>query len=336
MNSGLEAGFIIYYIFATLSISLNSFVVLYLIYTRRNRDWKFYSVILLNLHISTIAENFTAIPFIWKSSSALCLSTEAFKFYFGLQNVLSILVLIRGFSVSVVNPSMNHFTTQKLLTAQAFLIFFPTIVFLPFSDSTYQYPSGPWCSLPSSASIVWEVFIQYLWVWIMLLMAVLDNLRIIRKLYKHYDQTLLADYIPKVAGYTVVTFISWIPRTMVRLSHSTTSHEGTVLAFFSYFPMYVAGILFVFLFFKNIESINTYEDNCLEDLTFNPSFLDMITNPGWAPENGSMASFSDSKLSAPSLVMSPMAGKGPVIAIGKGGGGGVPSREEKKEPAEDV
>jgi hypothetical protein len=260
MLNGFEVAYIFYYIIAAISISMNLAVLVYLFSKNYRKDWKLFTIILIYLHVSITAEEITAIPFIWKYNNGLCLAIEAFKFYFGLKNVFCILMLVRTYSRFIRNATDIYFTKSKLRMIQFFLTVFPMIAFLPFADGTYTFPSHPWCSLPSTRSIAWEIAIQYFWVWFLLVYMLVENGRIIYQLWTQFDSLLLNNYMAKVGAYSLVSFVCWIPRTLVRFSHSQTEGDE-YLSFISYFPMYISGIFFAILFAKNIKQIEAFQDN---------------------------------------------------------------------------
>jgi hypothetical protein len=259
MEDGVYVAFVFYYIIAAISILGNLLVLLYLFYEKGRKEWKLFTIILIYLHISILFEEITALPFIFKYSYGVCLAVEAFKFYFGLKNVFCILMLVRTYSKFIQNSTDFIFRKAHLKSVQMFLTMVPMVAFLPFADRTYTFPNHPWCSLPSSRSIIWEVCIQYLWVWLMLFYTLVENAKIIRQLYRSYDSLLMHNYLSKVGTYSVVSFISWIPRTIIRFANYNSENNVTN-SFYSYFPLYVSGILYVILFVNNFHAIESFEE----------------------------------------------------------------------------
>jgi hypothetical protein len=258
MDSAVYSAFVIYYIIAIISILANVITIIYLFVISRGKPWRIFSLLLFYLHFSLTCEELTAIPFIYKGNETLCLIVESLKFYFGLKNLLAVMMLIRVYSMYVLNSTDFYFPVKNLRIIQIVLSVLPAIAFLPFSDGSYSYPSEPWCSLPASGNLLWEIFIQYLWVWILLCITIYSNLRIIQKLYSSFDSLLMHNYLHNVVNYSIVAFLSWIPRTIIRFSHSSSTSDYT--AFYAYFPMYISGILYVALFFRNITAVKKYEE----------------------------------------------------------------------------
>src|SRR5258708_6839272 len=146
MNESLYATFVIYYVVAIISISANLIVLIYLWRLSSGKPLKIFSVVLAYLHFSITFEELTAIPFIYKSHETFCLMIEAFKFYFGLKNILAIMILMRAYSEFVLNSTEFNVPAKHMKFLHIFLTFFPAIAFLPFTTGSYSEPSRPWCS----------------------------------------------------------------------------------------------------------------------------------------------------------------------------------------------
>jgi hypothetical protein len=258
MDSALYATFVIYYIIAIISILANVITIIYLLIISRGKQWRIFSLLLFYLHFSLTCEEITAIPFIYKGNETLCLIVESLKFYFGLKNLFAVMMLIRVYSIYVLNSTDFYFPMKNFRIIKLVLIILPAMAFLPFSDGSYTYPSEPWCSLPSSGNILWEIFIQYLWVWLLLCITIYSNVRIIQKLYFSFDRELMHNYLHNVVNYSIVAFLSWVPRTVIRFSQFSNSSDYA--AFYAYFPMYISGILYVALFFRNIHAVKKFEE----------------------------------------------------------------------------
>lgn len=254
----IDVAFGIYYALAAISIPLNFIVIGYLCYYWHGKEPKLFSTLLFHLHASIAFEEITALPFIFKYNRDLCLAIEGFRFYFDLKNVLTIMILVYSYSQYIQNGTGITLNVKQIRLMQVFLNLFPCIAFLPFTDNVYTFPERPWCSLPSSNSIIWEIFIQYLWVWIMLIAMSIMNAKILVKLNLNFDSLLLHNYLTNVGNYSLVTFISWVPRTIIRFLYYN-SNRRTGLYFYAYYPVYLAGIMYVILFFRNIKNVISFE-----------------------------------------------------------------------------
>lgn len=259
METNLIISSTIYYFFLILGILSNLLVLIYLIRHSLRKGSQLFTTLLFYLHFSLVAEEITTIPYLFKFSEGLCLAVEGLKFYFGLKNVLSILFLVSSYS-TYIQKSSNFFIPQKvLIRVQLFLTIFPTITFLPYTNGVYTYPDDPWCSLPTNHNLVWVIFVQYLWVWLMLIFTLITNIRMITTLYYNYDPLLLNHYFSTVVTYSIVAWVSWIPRTVIRFTYYNEDTTNGLL-FYSYFPVYIAGILFAALFFRNIPQVLKFEE----------------------------------------------------------------------------
>jgi hypothetical protein len=246
--------FVAYYVMSGISIACNLLILAVILIKYRGFNTPFL-VLLALLHFSNIMEDITLIPFIFKGSRGFCVAVEAFKFYFGVMNIFVILFLVQAHRLAIFHhvqsfsPKIKHFA--------CFMIFiFPLIAFLPFSTNAYQYPDYPWCSLPTGSSIAWAVFVQYIWVWLVILLCIITNLYIMQRvLFRNRNYPLFRRYAMNSGAYAFVSAISWIPRSF----EFYESSESTDKRFFEYFPMLIAGVLYAVLFFINQEGISKFE-----------------------------------------------------------------------------
>jgi hypothetical protein len=258
MDSQEYTAFVFYYIISVISILLNLIIVFYLIKTGWKKENRIFTELLVILHHSIAAENFTALPFIFKFNEGLCLAIESLKFYFGLKNILVIFVLIRTYSMSL-NNQLERLSPHFQYWRHVFLLVFPMIVFLPYISHTYEIPSHPWCSLPYDHGVLAAVLVQYSWVWALIAYTIAVNCKILYRLFRNYNPVLFNTYVEMVLSYSIISSVSWVPRTIIRFANGEKG--GSVeQSFAAYFPMMISGILFALLFYRNFEGINSFEE----------------------------------------------------------------------------
>jgi hypothetical protein len=120
-------------------------------------------------------------------------------------------------------------------------------------------PSHPWCSLPYNHGVLAAILIQYGWVWALISYTIAVNCKILYRLFQNYNPVLFNTYVEMVLSYSIISSLSWIPRTVIRFANK--QNGGSVdQSFAAYFPMMISGILFALLFYRNFEGINSFEE----------------------------------------------------------------------------
>jgi hypothetical protein len=262
MNNSLELSFVFYYLFVVLAICLNFLVLGIIAYKTRLAGISTPFIQLVTaLHISNILEEFALIPFLFKGNTNFCLFMESFKFYSGLMNIFTVFFIVQSFRLALFQNVKGFSLTLRYIAF--FLIFlFPLICFLPFSTNSYSYPSDPWCTLSSStssASTAWSFLVQFFWVYVIIVLCVMTNLlSLYQLLIKDWNPMLFLRYGKNSGTYSTIMCLSWIPRSI--LFFTTSSSENIAERFIAYFPVYIAGILNVILFFMNQKELVNFED----------------------------------------------------------------------------
>lgn len=255
-----EIDFVVFYVFSAIAIAANVGVFIYMKLKYPSQALvsalnPFLRIVLL-LHLSNICECITLLPYVFQFNRGFCVFMEAVKFYFGLMNIWIIFIIIQIHRIAIIY-NVNAFT-EKVRRCAAFMVFvFPLIAFLPFTDGSFMYPSTPWCSLPSGASIAWALCIQYFWVWFVLFTALLSNLYMLYVvLIKNKNAVLFRKYAFNCGAFSFISGLSWIPRTWEFFQ----THDSIEKRFTQYIPAVIAAILYCVLFAINEEAITRYQD----------------------------------------------------------------------------
>jgi hypothetical protein len=260
MDYNQYTSFVAFYILTAICIILNIIVLIDIALKKYNTPFlrliKFF-------HLSIIGDVFTALPFIFKQPIGLCLAFESFKFYFGLMNILIIFFLVQAHQIHLFEQSKRFVTSSVRRYVYLFVFIFPCIVFLPFITDDYVDSECAWCTLTWDRGGTWLIFIQYMWVWLVLLANFFTNIRIIHYITHHaYDRQLVIKFCLNVIFYSIICGISWIPRFYEMWETSRDDDENsTVLRFYQFFPISIAGILYCFLFFINRKVLLEFEQS---------------------------------------------------------------------------
>jgi hypothetical protein len=86
----------------------------------------------------------------------------------------------------------------------------------------------------------------------------IQQLCVYQLLIKDWNPMLFLRYGENSGTYSAIMCLSWIPRSV--LFFTTSSSENIAERFITYFPVYIAGILNVILFFMNQKELVNFED----------------------------------------------------------------------------
>ena len=149
------------------------------------------------------------------------------------------------------------------MTANFFMFVLPLIAFLPFTDNGFSYPDVPWCSLPESSSKVWAFFVQYLWVWLVLIISASTNIYVVSRILRVMkDFDLFLKFATNGGAFSFISAISWIPRSYSLFSNKDTTSES----FARYFPAVFAAILYCVLYVINQGGIDRYQSEASKSI----------------------------------------------------------------------
>lgn len=215
------------------------------------------TLLILFLHFSLVAEEISALPYLYKSDSTLCKVMEAFFEYFGLMNIVVVGFMVYAHRWSIMNPSIR-IRGIIIKLGIVFIFLFPAITFLPFLEDIYTVPKdSPWCSLPydsNSRDTKWFLGVYLIWVWVVLICSVLSTIDLtIRLSFTH--RRILKSYLTSIGLYTLVSLLCWIPRTSARISGTDTN----LVRFFAYLPIYISGMLYTLIFRRSRRNMEDYE-----------------------------------------------------------------------------
>jgi hypothetical protein len=256
---------IIYYIIASLGIIGSLHVLITILHTFKSKNSCF-TILLLLLHFSLLAEEIFALPNVFNHDETVCEIAESFFEYFGLMNIIVVGLLVYAHRWSILDPSVQV-PARSMKIGEVVIILFPMIVFLPFIDRVYEMPdNSPWCSVPyadsQSSSGKWFLGVYLAWVWLVLLGSVLSSVDLMIRL-SLTSKRLLRSYLTTVGLYTVVSLCCWIPRSIVRFAGDDTN----AIRFVAYIPIYLSGMMYTVIFKRSQERIEQFEISRMGSIT---------------------------------------------------------------------
>eukprot|EP01040_Poterioochromonas_malhamensis_P007123 gene7123-7694_t len=277
---------IFFWIFAIICIVSNALVVITIIVkTISSRIQTPFIILLLLFHISNIGDVVTVLPNTFNFDGNWCLANESFKFYFGLMNILIVFFVVQAYRIHLFAKNNKVINSTKLRMFVLSIIFFvPMIAFLPYTDRAYTIPDNAWCVLTYDRGGIWVLLVQYLWVIVVLLVNIITNIWISSFILQHtYDRPMIIKFILNVVAYSFIALISWIPRFYELWEPKRSDDDNsTILKFYQFFPITIAGILYVLLFLINRRALLLFarQSNTSDILHFQTNDLLSIIEEG--------------------------------------------------------
>jgi len=74
-----------------------------------------------------------------------------------------------------------------------------------------------------------------------------------------YDPLLGRKLLSTVGIYAIISIISWIPRTLIRLEHFSNSNPNDNEWIFAYLPIFISGIIYMIVFLTEKKSLLLFD-----------------------------------------------------------------------------
>jgi hypothetical protein len=245
-----------YYVLAGISILCSVFVVATL--------WFYGSLktsatrLLMALHITLICEEVTALPYVYNTNNALCESVAFLHYYFALASIVAIGFLVISYRYHFF---LDHLGFNKFIHNWSIIlvVVFPMITLLPFTTSTYREHDGPWCAVGGGRNDhTWTFAIFYVWVWLILFLSAIWLVITMMQIYK-VDRASGNRLFSTVGMYSIISIATWIPRTVEQIVNFSDGSLESNEWEYSYFPMYIAGILYTLVFLTEKKALILFD-----------------------------------------------------------------------------
>jgi hypothetical protein len=247
---------IVYYVFAGASILCSGFVVLTLWFHGSLRTSA--TRLLLALHITLVCEELTSLPYVYNGNPDICTGTAFLHYYFGLASIVAVGFLVVSYRYHFF-PDLSGVNKFIQSWALPLVALFHLITFLPFITATYQEHQGPWCSIGGHRNDhTWTFAVFYVWVWLILFFSAVWLVITMVQIYK-IDRLSGHRLFSTVGMYSIVSIITWIPRTVEQVTNFTSGKLNAAEWIISYLPLYVAGILYTLVFLTEKKALILFD-----------------------------------------------------------------------------
>jgi hypothetical protein len=229
--------------------------------------WKTcFSRLIALFHVCLICEEVFIIPYVYKSSTQLCLTIEFLHNYFDLMNVLIIFMLVMTHCETLLSQNVYMADIKYFRWIIIVVFIFPLVSLFPFIDHSYYVSSqNPWCTAPlGEKNPTWSILFIFGFVWVFLILYMLVFVSTMIKLFQStQDWTIFQHFFNTIGWYSIFGFLLWLPRSLVRYVHFGSRHIYYQY-WTSYLPTAISGMIFIIIFFtkeirplKNLENQST-------------------------------------------------------------------------------
>jgi hypothetical protein len=258
-SSGKIAAYTILFTIATISISGNIGVAVYLM-----RQGKFatpYTFLICWLHASLFFEEFFTLPYIFNGDDTMCDIAKTIHYFSRYINIVTVFLLIQIYRCSIFDDRYN---IRKFIRnyGQYIILFTACLTFFLWLEPDYTGDElYPWCLAQLNVTDSIYLYTYYLVLMIILLISCISVVQGTYQIYKTADSTTAMRFFFTIGMYVVIAMISWLPTAIANavFLHPDKSSNSDVRVLV-YLPLYLGGILYTIIFFKDRKAIEMFEE----------------------------------------------------------------------------
>jgi hypothetical protein len=230
-------------VIAAVSMACTLSVIAHIYHTSSFEDLRI--VLIFLLHISVFIEDLSTLPYAYSWNDDFCSAMGWVHFYSGFCNINVVTLMGFHYLGSITSETRAHRINKWISYYGHYFIFgLPVITVFPFITDSYGVSNNNWCTLPSKSrrSNDWAVGIFYGWIWILLLVNILQLTYSLYRSLK-YDREVCRRLVLSIGLYILLTILCWLPRTVPRFVHLFVSYDSSdELYLWTTLPLYLSGL----------------------------------------------------------------------------------------------
>ena len=245
-----------YYVLAGISVLCSVFVVstLWMHGSLKTNSTR----LILCLHIAIICEEISALPYAYNANDDLCEAIAFLHFYFGLSSIVAIGFLVISYRYHFFTETVRVSTFIKNWSI-ILVVVIPLITLLPFISRSYDTHKGPWCAVSGKKrDHSWAFGVFFAWVWVILGSSAFSLSYTMIEIY-NIDPTIGRKMFSTVGMYSIISIVTWIPRTAAQIINFRRGSLTTNQWLYSYIPLYIAGILYTMVFLTEKKALILFD-----------------------------------------------------------------------------
>lgn len=228
--------------------------------------------LLLALHTMLLIEEFTLLPSVFNRSESICKLVEFLHIYSSLAFTSSVGLLVVSYRYHFfedINDVMKTIEKYGLY----FVLIFPFLVMIPFlvsiitnEDSVTAVGVSEWCNVRTSGTVLYMVsfVLYYSCIWCILLFSTIFLSCTMYEVYM-VDEMVGMKLMSTTGMYSIISIISWIPRTCIRMINFSDEEPGNTSWFVAYMPVFISGMLFTLVFLSEKKALLLFDRSVDED-----------------------------------------------------------------------
>ena len=255
---------IVYFIIAAISALCSIFVIATLL---KYGMWRTSATkLLLALHSLLLMEEITELPLVFNDVAALCKAIEFLHIFFFLASTITIGLLVVSYRFYFFEDTYSVMNTIDKYWLHLITII-PSFSLIPFciaiannDDIVSDVGADEWCTIDTSGTLLYLVMFIYFYslVWMILLVSAIVLGYTMYQVYT-LDEMVGKQLITTIGLYSIVSLLSYIPITYVRMSYFSDHDPGSDFWLVAFLPFYFAGILYTMIFLSEKKSLRLFE-----------------------------------------------------------------------------
>ena len=254
---------IVYYVIAAISASCSIFVITTLL---KYGMWQTSATkLLLALHSLLLMAEITELPLVFNDIAALCQTIEFLHIFFFLASTITIGLLVVSYRFYFFEDT---YSVMKMIDKYwlHLIIIIPTLSLIPFfiasinNEDVVSDVNSEWCTVNTSGTLLYLVMFIYFYslVWMILLVSAIVLGYTMYQVYT-LDEMVGKQLMTTTGLYSIVSLLSYIPITYVRMSYFSDHNPGSDIWLIAFLPFYTAGILYTMIFLSEKKALRLFE-----------------------------------------------------------------------------
>lgn len=254
---------IVYFIIAAISASCSVFVIATLL---KYGMWQTSATkLLLALHSLLLMAEITELPLVFNDITVLCQTIEFLHIFFFLASTITIGLLVVSYRFYFFEDTYSVMKTIDKYWLHLIIII-PTLSLIPLciaavnNEGVVSDVSSEWCTVNTSGTLLYLVMFIYFYslIWMILLVSALVLGYTMYQVYT-LDEMVGKQLMTTTGLYSIVSLLSYIPITYVRMSYLSDHNPGSDIWLIAFLPFYTAGILYTMIFLSEKKSLRLFE-----------------------------------------------------------------------------
>jgi hypothetical protein len=253
-----QVWYTIYFILAALSIT-GALLVGYSI-LRYSKSHTTFSNVVFALHVSLCINEIATLPYVFSGNNVICIMAEMVHYYSTLMNYFSLAVLIQAHMCNVIDELRAMFMGPIERYGLYIVYLAPLMVLFRFIDPLYSDTLHPWCTVHASSREPLYVLTYYMWLYMVIVVCTLEVFLSTFYIYRRTDKYMAWRYFSSIGFYMLIALAEFLPNVIITAVYASTDDDGNFdNRIGSYIPLYISGILYTIIFFRDRDAIENFE-----------------------------------------------------------------------------